>query len=260
MTGQVRLRRDGVTGTIVLDHPARLNALTPGMLAGIRDGLNDFHTDSRVRVVVLTGAGESFCSGTDLNTLVPAASPEAVPEELPDDIALLQELVEQLLRYPKPLIAAAHGWVAGSGLTLALACDFVIASEGTRFWLPETRLGLSPAMSIPLLVWRVGGARGAALTLSGEPLDAAEAWRIGLVHELQPPDLVWARANALAVQLAAGAVESLLLTRRMLYETAAEPLFTQLGVAAAYMAAARTTAAAAQGIRSFLSRKQDAAG
>lgn len=254
MSGQVRLRRDGVTGTIVLDHPARLNALTPGMLAGIREGLNDFHTDSRVRVVVLTGGGDSFCSGTDLNTIVRPASPESAPDDLPDDIELLQEVVEQLLRYPKPLIAAVHGWVIGSGLTLAASCDLIIASGDARFWLAESRLGLSPAMSVPLLVWRLGGARAAAMLMGGDPVDGEEARRIGLVHDLQPPDLVWARANALAGQIANHASGSLLLTRRMLYETAGEPVFTQLGVGAAYMAAARTTAAAAEGIRAFLEK------
>lgn len=254
---QVIARRSGSVGTIVLDHPARLNALTPGMVAGIQQLLEDFHGDGRVRAVVIAGSGDSFCSGTDLNT-IRFAPPGDLPPLLQEDVVAMEELLEYMLRFPRPLVAAVSGWTAGTGLALMLACDLAIAAENSRFWVAEPRLGLSPALTAPLLAWRLGASRAAAMLIGAVPVNAADALAMGLVHEIQPPDLVWARASQWVGQIAEGAHESHQLTRSMLYETIGEALFTQLAIGAAQTATARTTAVASERVRKFLDK--DAAG
>lgn len=256
MTGQVRLRRDGATGTILLDHPARLNALTPGMIADVRKGLDDFLTDSRIRAVILAGEGGAFCTGTDLNTVMLPGGEEAPLDELPSDVAALLELLEAMLRFPRPLLAAVHGWVAGSGLALMLACDIAVADRNARFWVAEPRVGLSPALTAPLLVRRAGHGFAARMLLGSDPVPAAVALERGLVTEIQPEHLVWARAHELAGTMVACEPATHQMTRRVLNEVIGESLFTQLSVAAACTAAARTTAAARDGIQRFLTRRE----
>jgi len=257
MTDQVKLRRDKSVGTIVLDHPARLNALTPGMVGAIRQGLDDFHTDGRVRTVILTGNGSSFCSGTDLNTLTGIAQQDSIPEEDQDDVVDFHELLESMLRFPKPLIAAVTGWTVGTGLALMLACDMTIAAEHSRFWVAEPLRGLSPGLTAPLLIWRIGAARSAAMLYGTMPIDAVQALNFGLVNEVQPEQFVWARASEIAGQISAGAAESQQLTRHLINETVAESVFTQLSIGAAHTATARTTQTARDRVQEFLRRHQE---
>ena len=257
MTDQVKLRRDKSVGTIVLDHPARLNALTPGMIGSIAQGLDDFQGEGRVRTVILTGTGSSFCSGTDLNTLSGKIPEDFIPEDDQDDVVDFQALLESMLRYPKPLIAAVTGWTVGTGLALMLACDMTIAAENSRFWVAEPHRGLSPGLTAPLLIWRIGAARSAAMLYGTEPIDAARAFTFGLINEVQPEQQVWARASEIAAQISEGAAESHQLTRKMMYETVAENVFTQLSIGAAHTATARTTQTAHERIQKFLSRHAD---
>lgn len=250
-TEQVKVRRDGNVGTVLLDHPARLNALTPGMIEGILQGLEDLHTDGRVRSVVLTGNGSSFCSGTDLNTIRFAGGDELPPSDW-NDIDATRELLEYMLRFPRPLLAAVSGWTVGTGLALMLCCDVVIAASNARFRVAEPALGLSPGLTAPLLVRRIGAGRAAGVLTGAFPVPAEAALAMGLVDEVQPPDLVWARACQWGAAIAEGAAESLQLTRQLVNDAIGESLFTWLNIGAAQVATARTTAAAMERVARFL--------
>lgn len=252
----VEIRKDEPSGTITLNRPDRRNALTRGMLGLITQALEDFLQERSVRAVILTGSGSDFCSGTDLHELKETAESDHAMQTWHDDAMQLKELVEMMLRYPKPIIVAANGWTIGSGLSLLLAADLVIAGAGSRFQLPEARRGLCAGITTPLLSFRIGTGSASSVLFSGRPVEADEALQLGMVHEVVSDDLMWARSFELARSCAAGARESHQITKQMLNETIGESLFTQLNIAAANMAAARTTPAAREGVNAFLEKRE----
>lgn len=244
------------SGTIILNRPDKRNALTRELLGEIHQALTDLHQEKRVRAIILTGAGSAFCAGMDLAQMQETAKADHAQQLWHEDAVQLQELLELMLRFPKPIIAAVNGPAIAGGLGLVLASDLVIAAQSARFGLPEPRRGIVAGLVSPLLVFRIGASAAAKLLLTGENIDAAEAHRIGLSHELVAHDAVWARAQALAVEIAKNAPESMQLTKRMLNETIGEALFTQLSAGAAVSATARTTEAATEGLAAFLEKRE----
>jgi enoyl-CoA hydratase/carnithine racemase len=134
---------------------------------------------------------------------------------------------------------------------LVLASDIVVAGPESQFGLPEPRRGIVAGLVSPLLNFRIGGGYAARLLLTGELIAAQEAWRVNLYHEIVANELVWARANELAGHCARCAPEALQLTKKMLNETIGEHLGVLLAAGAAASATARTTEAAAEGLRAF---------
>jgi enoyl-CoA hydratase/carnithine racemase len=190
---------------IRLNRPQKLNAFSPALegefLAAIRRACDD----EQVRVVIFSGAGRGFSGGWDL------ASPDLTnADERPfSDLAGLHtwvEVVRQLRRPDKLFIAAAHGVAAGQGLELCIASDLVVAAEGTRFYFAETRVGFNmtsgTARLLPMLV---GLANARRLALLGQTIDAAEAYRLGLVVKVTPPGEHEAGALELAQEALKGA-------------------------------------------------------
>jgi len=255
ISDNVQLRKDVPSGTITLNRPDCRNALSREMVGMIQQALDDFAHEGAIRAVILTGSGDTFCSGTDLFQLKETSeSPDAF-KIWHDDAKAFQDLIETMLRFPKPIIAAVNGWNVGSGLALMLASDIVVAGESSKLLMPEALRGLNAGMTTPLLTFRAGVAAASKILFDGQPVLAAEAARLGLVHETVSDDLIWARSHELATQCAAGARESHQMTRQMLNETIGESLFTQLSIGAANMAAARTTPAALEGINAFLEKR-----
>lgn len=243
-------------GTIILNRPEKRNALSRSLLGEISQALSDFHKNEKIRAVILTGAGAAFCAGMDLAEMASAAQQRDAIAQWHADAAAYRELVEQMLRFPKPIIAAVNGPAVAGGAGLVLACDVVVAAEGAAYGLPEPRRGVVAGMVTPLLAFRVGAGQAARLLLIAETMEAREALRIGIYHEVVPPDVLWARAHELATMCAKGAPQALQLTKQVLNETVGEHLFTQLGAGAAASAAARTTSAAAEGLAAFLEKRE----
>ena len=184
-----------------------------------------------------------------------AKTPEAQTQWY-EDAELYKELLETMLRFPKPIIAAVNGPAIAGGAGLVLASDLVIGTTPATFGLPEPRRGIVAGLVSPLLTFRIGGGHAARLLLTAETIDAAEAQRIGIFHESVADEAVWARAQELAVQIARSAPEALQLTKRMLNESIGEALFTQLSAGAAASATARTTEAAVEGLAAFLEKRE----
>ncbi len=252
---EIRLRRDDPSGTIVLDRPACRNALTRRTLTELETALDDLHRAGPVRAVILTGAGSAFCAGTDLREIRSQVGDDEQRHLWKDDADRMRRLLQTMLRFPKPIIAAVNGPVRGFGIALLAACDIVVASERADFALPEARIGLVAAQAAPLLSFRIGAGATSYLMLTGRTIDAQRAREIGLVHETVRDDLVWARAQELAKECARGARESIQLAKRLINETIGETLELHDSVAAAYTATARTTESAAEGVRAFLERR-----
>ncbi len=172
------------------------------------------------------------------------------------DAVAYRDLLETMLRFPKPLIAAVQGPALAGGAGLMLACDMVVATAAAKFGLPEPKRGLVAGIITPLLTFRIGAGKSAMLLLTAQTIDAAEAYRIGLFHEIAVDHQLWPRAQELAGYCAACAPEALLLTKRMLNETVGEQLTTLLSAGAAIGATARTTEAAAEGLAAFLEKRE----
>lgn len=246
-------------GTIVMQDAPTRNALSRAMVEAIDQALDDLHQEKRVRAVIITGAGSGFSSGMNLKELHAARERDdrQALAELHADWVRVAELLQKMLRYPKPLIAAVDGEAFGAGLALALGSDLVVASERARFAAPAATHGLIGGLVAPLLVFRLGAATAARLLLAHESLGAAEAQAAGLICTPVRSDQIWVAADNLARQCATAPAESLQLTKRLLNETIGETLASQLTVGAGMGATACSTESAAEGLAAF-SEKRDA--
>ncbi|MEU2395814.1 enoyl-CoA hydratase family protein [Streptomyces sp. NPDC007369] len=197
-------RQDGVA-TVTLDRPEKLNALTFGSYADLRDLLAELSRERSVRALVLGGEGRGFCSGGDVDEII-GATLAMDTAQLLDFNRMTGQVVRAVREAPFPVIAAVHGVAAGAGAVLALAADFRVADPTARFAFLFTRVGLSGGdMGAAYLLPRVVGLGHATrLLMLGEPVHAAEAERIGLLSELTEEGKADARAAELAARLAAG--------------------------------------------------------
>ena len=251
----IQLKKHGPSGTIILNRPDRRNALSREMIAELREALGDFHLERSVRAVILTGAGSAFCAGMDLAEMYATSQQENPHPQWYEDAVMYRDLIGEMLHFPKPIIAAVNGPAVAGGAGLVLASDITIASEEARFGLPEPRRGIVAGLVSPLLAFRVGGGWCANLLLTARILGATEARQIGLFHELVSSDLVWARANQVAEEVAQSAPEAIQLTKQMVNQTIGEHLETLLSAGAAVSATARTTEAAQEGLAAFLEKR-----
>jgi enoyl-CoA hydratase/carnithine racemase len=207
----------GGVATVTFNRPEVLNALTFDVYAQLRDLFEGLRYDDGVKVVVLTGAGEGFCSGGDVQEIIG----ELLKRDLKGHLEFTRmtgAVVQHMRLLDKPIIAALNGMTAGAGSVLALAADLRIASERARFAFLFTRVGLTGAdMGAGFLLPRIVGlGRAFELLLLGDTLDAATAERYGLVNrvvahaELLPKAYDWAR------RLAEGPMLAISMTKRML--------------------------------------------
>jgi enoyl-CoA hydratase len=184
---------DGIA-LLTLDRPDKLNALNQRTVAELDAAFHALRADDAVRGIIITGAGEkAFVAGADIAELAAMAPLEGVRVSRRG-----QDAFRFLERMPKPVLAAVNGFALGGGLELALACHLRIASSRARFGLPEVRLGIIPGYGGTIRLPRlVGRGRALELILTGEMIDAAEAYRIGLVNRVEEPGNLLPAARAL---------------------------------------------------------------
>lgn len=255
-TDNVQIRKDPPSGTILINRPDKRNALSREIISMLDQAFQDFHQERSVRGVIMTGVGDTFCSGTDLVQLQETSEAKDAMQQWHQDVNSFRGLIELMLRYPKPIVCATNGPVVGSGLTLLLASDLVVASDKATISIPESIRGLSPGLTMPLLAHRLGTGVASRVLFSGETIDAATGKELGLFHEVVNEDFVWAKSQELISRTALTARESHQMTKQFLTETVGEQLFMHLSIAAANMAAARTTLAAKEGIAAFLEKRE----
>ena len=251
----IKVHVDGNCGTIVIQNPQRSNAITRRMVSSLTQAFEDFYRDARVRGVVLTGDGTYFSAGTDLHEVHATQQTEDPQQSWFADVTLHRELLTQMLRYPKPIVAAVNGPALGLGLGLVAACDLVVASPNASFGFPEPLRGLTAGMAIPLVAYRIGAARTGHLLYRCPHIDAREACDFGLAQEIVEFDMIWARARQWVDEIAAASHIGLSLSKRILNETVGESLISQLSSAAASTATARTTEHAIEGVAAFVEKR-----
>jgi enoyl-CoA hydratase/carnithine racemase len=186
---------------IRLNRPDKLNSMTLEMHELVRIALNDVKTDNSVGSIVIIGTGRAFSAGSDVSSLSKLS-----PEEAKTFSEKGQETIKEIMRHPKPVIAAVNGYALGGGCELALACDFRITSEKARFGLPEVSLGLIPGWGgTTLLAGLIGMAKAKEMILTGSMVNAEEAREIGLVMKIVEVDKLEEEAKNFAKFLASGA-------------------------------------------------------
>jgi enoyl-CoA hydratase len=195
-----------------LNRPAKLNALNGELMTALVAALDAAEADPAVRVIVLEGAGRAFSSGYDLTEEAEGAigGPVAWRELLAADVAATLRFLDS----PKPVIAQVHGYALAGSLELAMACDLIVAAEGTKLGEPEIRYGSAPVTL--LMPYLIGQKRTRELLLTGDLIDAVEAERIGLINRVVPPDELAAEVDRLADRLARTPPEVMGPTKRML--------------------------------------------
>jgi enoyl-CoA hydratase/carnithine racemase len=215
--------------TLTLNRPERLNALTFEVYSELRDAFAALDTEPGVRAVVLTGAGRGFCSGGDVEDIIGALFGRDAAGLL-EFTKMTCDLVLNIRRCRKPVIAALNGTVAGAGAVIAAACDFRIAAESAKIAFLFVRVGLSGAdMGASWLLPRlVGLGHATELLMLGDFIDASRAREIGLYHRVVPQDRVLAEATAWAERLARGPGAALAVTKQALNEEAHLDLATAL--------------------------------
>jgi enoyl-CoA hydratase len=248
----VTVASDGGVAVVSLRRPGQLNALGTPMIDAIDRALASAAADPAVKAVVITGEGKAFSAGADIKEFGALAG----PVEFHAFIEHLEAMLRRLERLPKPSIAAVNGIAFGGGLELALACDLRVVDERARLGVPEIKLGLLPgAGGTQRLPRIVAPAVALQMLMTGDPIDAAEAHRIGLANEIAPPGCVLERASALARTLAARAPLALAAVKR-LREAWALPLPDALEHERETVANLFATADRAEGTAAFVEKRE----
>jgi len=229
--------------------------LTRAALGELLQAFLDLHLQRNVRAVVLHGAGPAFCAGMDLKEMSETASLSNAQELWEHDARDYLELIETMLRFPKPIVAAVEGPAVAAGAGLVLASDIVVASATATFGMPEPRRGIVAGIAAPLLQFRAGGSHAAYLLLNAATVTAERAREMGIFHEVVEADQLLPRATAVADRCRDSAPEALALTKRMLNETIGDQLMTLLSTGAAVSSTARTTSSAKEGLAAFVEKR-----
>lgn len=213
MNGRVvRYAHEGYVARIEINRPEVLNAINSEVSERVGQALEKASSDPAVRVVLIHGAGRAFCAGADLKALARGESVD--PPDRPDwgFAGITRHWID------KPLIAAVHGAVLGGGLEVMLACDLIVADEGTNFGLPEVTRGLMAGaggvLRLPRFIPRV---KALELGLTGRPIEAREALELGLVNEIVPDGRALRRARELAELIADNAPVAVQGTKRVMH-------------------------------------------
>jgi enoyl-CoA hydratase/carnithine racemase len=259
--GDLLVERRGAVLTLTINRPARRNAMTWEVIAGLRRELALAKTDPAVRVVVLAGAGDkAFCAGADLSGMIPGEADGVVDEFSAHHQARgwLAQLFEELWHLGKPTIARVQGWAMAGGFGLALACDMIIASDEARFGAPELNVGLWPYMVTVPMLRSMPPKRALELMLTARVVEATEADRIGFLTRLVPADRLDAEVAALCDVLASKPPGVMKLGRDSFYAVIDSAATEALPYLHAMLTVTSQTAEAAEGIAAFTAKRSPA--
>lgn len=248
-------RRDAVA-TVTINRPERRNSLSMAVKDALRDAVAEVAADDSVRAVVLTGAGEHFCAGQDLNEHADglAAGAAGAFSTVGDHYA---PIVRGLATMPKPVVAAVEGNCVGAGLGFALACDLRVIASNATLATAFSSIGLTCDSGLSYTLPRaVGDARARRLVLLAEPFTAAQALEWGIDHDVSDPGVTLVAATRLAERLAAGPTAAYAESKRLLAETWGRDLDGALAAEGAAQQRAGSTADHTGAVTAFLSKQR----
>ena len=246
------VEREGPVATVRINRPDKLNALNSAVRREIAQAMDQLADDDAVRVAILCGAGEkAFAAGADVSEFAGRTPAEQ------REVYRRRRVYDAVAAFPKPLIAAIHGFCLGGGVELALACDVRVADPTARFGQFEIRLGLIPgAGGTQRLARLVGPGQAARIALSGDMVDAAEAHRIGLVEILADEGEHLERARQLAGRMARWSPVALGLVKESLRAAAETPLAEGLALEKELFLAAFASHDGREGVRAFVEKRR----
>jgi enoyl-CoA hydratase/carnithine racemase len=249
----VRNTRDGHVLTLTIDRPERRNSMTFETLASLRDGFRRARADRDVRVVVLTGAGDrAFCAGADLGGI---RGTELDAEEAHEGRGHMAELFTEMYRCGVPTIARVRGFALAGGFGLAMACDFVVASDDSVFGTPEVAVGLWPYMITVPMLRSMPPKVALDLMITGRRVGAEEAQRIGFVNQVVAADQLDSAVQILAEQIAANSPSAIRLGRGAFYRALDITTEQALSLLQSSLSVATTTEDAAEGVAAFAEKR-----
>ena len=243
---------DAGVATVILNRPQARNALSQGMLEALGATLAALAADESVRVVVIAGAGPAFCAGHDLKELRAAAYDRGYTETL---FAKCAEVMQAIVRLPKPVIARVHGIATAAGCQLVASCDLAVAAGDSRFATPGVNIGLFCSTPMVALSRNVAPKQAMQMLLTGDLIDAPTALSFGLVNEVVPAADLSARTAALARQIAAKSPLTLAIGKEAFYRQAELPLDEAYAYTRDVMVRNLEAADAREGIDAFIDKR-----
>jgi enoyl-CoA hydratase/carnithine racemase len=246
---ELRLARDGGVARLTLDRPP-LNILTPTLIKALGAAFRELSADPALRVLVLEGGGRAFCAGVDVAAMrdLDTAGALALIEALRTTVRALEDV-------PVPTIARLHGHVLGGALELVLACDLRVAAASCRLGMPEITVGIPSVIQAALLPGLIGWGRTAELLLGGQPIDAGEAERWGLVNRAVADDALDAEVRGWVERLLALPADAVRLQKSLLARWRRVGLDTGVALSTDVFARAYATGEPRRAMQAFLDRR-----
>ncbi len=242
----------GPVAVLTLNRPERRNALSRALVAALGDALSEIDVDKSVRAIVLTGAGESFCTGMDLKEAAIGQDNESENQAIAD-LEGFADLIMRIHSMKVPIVAALNGDAYAGGAGIMGACDLVVAADGAKIGYPEVKRGLVPSVIMSDLLRQVGDRRARELLFTGDPISADQAERWGLVNRVVALAACRQKAIDLARSLATGGPLALATTKQRLEGSTYREV--NLRGAAAVSASVLVSDEGVEGIRAFLEKR-----
>jgi enoyl-CoA hydratase/carnithine racemase len=248
------LRHDdnGVT-TLTLNRPQARNALSQGMLSALLEAFATIANDDSVRVVILAGAGPAFCAGHDLKEMRATNYARSYTEKLFADCA---ELMQAIVKLPKPVIARVHGIATAAGAQLVASADLAVATIDSRFATPGVNIGLFCSTPMVALSRNLSHKHALQMLLTGDLIDAKTAWRFGLVNELVPADALESKTLEIARKIAAKSALTVAIGKEAFYRQAELTLAEAYAYTRDVMVANLEACDAQEGINAFIDKRE----
>lgn len=239
--------------SITLNRPEALNAFSPDMMDGLMEAIQEAKVNSDIRVVVLSGAGRSFSAGGDVKGMGGQKS----PIDAYDHIGRLNELILAMRELEKPIIGAVHGFAAGAGFNLALACDMIIAAEESKFVLSFAKVGLvSDGGGSFFLTRLVGPHKAKELLFHAEPITAKQAYELGILNQVHPQETLKEEVMKVAEKLSKGPGKAYGFMKRLVNQAMVSDLDEILEQERITQATMITTEDHKEGVRAFVEKRE----
>jgi methylglutaconyl-CoA hydratase len=249
----VRVEREGPVARVTLARPKVRNAFDEVLIEELTRVFLSFTEDPDTRVVVLAGEGPVFCAGADVEWMRRAGSWSKIENEA--DAERMARMLRSIDDCPRPVVAIVRGAAIGGGVGLVAACDVAVAAEDAVFSLSEVKLGILPAVISPYVLRAIGPREARRWFLTGERFGAAEALRIGLVHEVAAPDGVAAAADRIVSALLTSAPEAVAIAKRVIGQVAGTSPEEAMPLTVRTIAERRASEEAKEGLTAFLEKR-----
>lgn len=254
MFSHLLVRREGPVEHLSLNRPDVRNAFNEELIAELTTWAGAIREDSTVRVVVLSGAGKSFCAGADIGWM--AKTVEFSVDENIRDAAAAARMFGAINTLPVPVIGRVHGAALGGGVGLAAVCDIVVAESGTTFGLTEVKLGILPAVISPFVLEKIGRSAARELFLSGTRFSAHRARELGLVHTVVSEADLDATVRKYVDECLTGGRDAIAAAKALIAQVWDKPFEAAMPITAAALAERRVSPEGQEGLRAFLEKRK----